>query len=136
MVNTDKSQEAGLVAHILRVFEAKKDTRAQTAASAEEAGKPEKVIGMEIKQRLGTVKYSVDGNYPHITVDEAICEKCPHHFCVMACPAQCYTLTKDKKLVFQYEDCVECGACSIACDQGSVTWHYPKAGNGVIYKYG
>jgi len=43
MVNTDKSQEAGLVAHILRVFEAKKDTGAQTAASAEEAGKPEKL---------------------------------------------------------------------------------------------
>jgi ferredoxin like protein len=92
-------------------------------------------VNVDIKERLGKTKYDVDKNYAHITVNENICAKCPHHFCVMACPAQCYTL-QDGKLVFQYEDCVECGTCSIACDQGSVTWHYPKAGKGVIYKYG
>jgi ferredoxin like protein len=90
---------------------------------------------MDIKERLGTLKYDVDKEYAHITVDEKICEKCPHHFCVMACPVQCYTL-QNGKLIFNYEDCVECGTCSIACDQGSVTWHYPKAGKGVIYKFG
>ena len=90
---------------------------------------------IDIKEKLGTIKYDVDKEYPHITVDDAICAKCPHHFCIMACPAQCYTL-QNGKLLFNYEDCVECGTCSVACDQGSVTWHYPKAGKGVVYKQG
>jgi ferredoxin like protein len=90
---------------------------------------------VDIKERLGKTKYDVDKSFAHITVDDRICEKCPHHFCVMACPAQCYTM-QDGKLSFQYEDCVECGTCSVACDQGSVKWQFPKAGKGVIYKYG
>jgi len=90
---------------------------------------------MDIKERLGLNKYDIDKEYAHITINEEICEKCPHHFCVLACPANCYNLINGK-IVFNYEDCVECGTCSVACDRGSVSWHYPKSNHGIIYKYG
>jgi ferredoxin like protein len=95
-----------------------------------------KVDYVEIKRRLGTLRYHTDSaEHAHITVKPPICAKCPHSFCTYVCPAQCYQRI-DGRLVFKYEDCVECGACAIACDQGSVTWNYPRGGYGVRYAYG
>lgn len=91
---------------------------------------------VEIKKRLATLRSSIDGpEHAHITVKPAICARCPHSFCTFACPAQCYQRIEGR-LVFRYEDCIECGACAIACDQGSVTWNYPRGGHGIRYRYG
>lgn len=90
---------------------------------------------MHIKQRLGLLTYNTDRDYEHIRVTPEICASCPHHFCTYACPAQCFEVVEGR-LVFRYEDCVECGMCDIACDQGSVKWTLPKGGFGVRYKFG
>ncbi len=91
---------------------------------------------VEIKRRLATLRYATDApERAHITVKPAICAKCPHSFCTNVCPAQCYQRIEGR-LVFRYEDCVECGACAIACDQGSVTWKMPRGPYGVRYAYG
>jgi ferredoxin like protein len=91
---------------------------------------------IEIKQRLGTLRYRTDTpDNAHITVKPEICAKCPHSFCTIACPAKCYQRIEGK-LVFKYEDCVECGACAIACDQGSVTWNHPRGPYGIRYAFG
>jgi ferredoxin like protein len=91
---------------------------------------------IEIKQRLGTLRYRTDSaENAHITVKPEICAKCPHSFCTIACPAKCYQRIEGK-LVFKYEDCVECGACAIACDQGSVTWNNPRGPFGIRYAFG
>lgn len=91
---------------------------------------------IEIKRRLGTLRFSTDSpDHAHITVKPAICAKCPHSRCTLACPAQCYERIEGR-LVFRYEDCVECGACAIACDQGSVSWSFPRGAHGVRYAYG
>jgi ferredoxin like protein len=90
---------------------------------------------LEIKQRLGLIGYNIDKEYEHIHVTPEICAKCPHYFCTYACPAQCFTLVEGR-LVYRYEDCVECGTCDIACDQGSVKWTHPRGGFGVKYKFG
>jgi ferredoxin like protein len=91
---------------------------------------------IEIKRRLGTLRYQTDSkDHAHIRVKPEICLRCPHSFCTFVCPAQCYERI-DGRLVFRYEDCVECGACAIACDQGSVTWTYPRGTFGVRYRYG
>jgi len=39
---------------------------------------------------------------------------------------------------FQFEDCIECGTCLYACDQGAVEWKNPdpEAGRGVNWNYG
>ena len=33
-----------------------------------------------------------------------------------------------------YETCLECGACPIICDRGSITWSYPRGGYGVCFR--
>jgi ferredoxin like protein len=95
-----------------------------------------KVEFVEIKRRLGTLRYNTDSaDHAHITTKPEICRRCAHSFCTFVCPAQCYSRI-DGRLVFRYEDCVECGACAIACDQGSVSWSYPRGTHGVRYAYG
>jgi ferredoxin like protein len=94
------------------------------------------VEAVEIKRRLATLRYTTDSKeHAHITVKPPICAKCPHSFCTFVCPAKCYERI-DGRLVFRYEDCVECGACDVACDQGSVTWSMPRGPYGVRYAYG
>ena len=91
---------------------------------------------IEIKRRLATLRYATDAKeHAHITVRPEICAPCPHSRCTVACPAKCYERI-DGRLVFRYEDCLECGACDIACDQGSVTWNLPRGRFGVRYAYG
>jgi ferredoxin like protein len=101
------------------------------------AGSPApKVDYVEIKRRLATLRFTTDSpEHAHITTKPEICAKCPHSFCTFVCPAQCYQRIEGR-LVFRYEDCVECGACAIACDQGSVTWNFPRGPYGVRYAYG
>ncbi|MCI4348976.1 MAG: 4Fe-4S dicluster domain-containing protein [Thermoplasmata archaeon] len=94
------------------------------------------VEAIEIKRRLGTLRFQTDSpEHAHITVKPEVCAQCPHSLCTFVCPAQCYERIEGK-LVFRYEDCVECGACDIACDQGSVTWNFPRGTFGVRYAYG
>lgn len=90
------------------------------------------------KNKLGSLEYNVDEHKnAHITVDYAICAKCPHQNCVWGCPVQCYTFVDlPQNIVFQFEDCVECGTCFVMCDQGSVKWNNPRGTFGVKYRYG
>ena len=95
------------------------------------------------KNVLGTTEYKVDESVnAHIVVDYSICALCPHQNCVWGCPVQCYTMLdkpqteNNSPILFQYEDCVECGTCFIQCDQGSVKWSNPRGSFGVKYKYG
>ena len=36
--------------------------------------------------------------------------------------------------IVQYENCMECGACRIACPKGAINWNYPNDNCGIIYK--
>lgn len=96
---------------------------------------------LKLTERLGLVSYrnqSITDFKPHIIVDTDICNTiCPHKCTTWICPAYCYTL--EKGIVrFQVEDCIECGSCMYACDQGAVTWNYPEPeiGRGVTWNFG
>jgi ferredoxin like protein len=92
-------------------------------------------VSDNIKERLATLK-TKPSKKAHIVVDTAICEqKCPHHCTTLVCPAGCYEFM-DGKMTFRYEDCVECGTCLHACDQGALTWNYPDSGCGVSFNLG
>jgi ferredoxin like protein len=97
---------------------------------------------MTIAERLGTVNYRNQDRRdarPHILVDTNICNtRCPHKATTYVCPANCYTLDEAGLVHFQFEDCIECGTCMYACDQGAVSWHYPdpELGRGVNWNYG
>lgn len=91
---------------------------------------------IDIKNMLGVTDWVTDAHEnAHITVDPEICAKCPHHLCIAGCPTKCFTFYEET-MVFQYEDCIECGACSIMCDQGSVQWNNPRGTYGVKYNQG
>lgn len=98
---------------------------------------------LEIKARLGLIPYNIDAHEnAHITIDQHVCEDCPDHMCMFACPAECFYLQEWAKkpgksvMHFRYEDCVECGTCHTMCTHGSVKWSNPRGGFGVKYQYG
>lgn len=97
---------------------------------------------LSISERLGKVSYRNQGRSDataHIVVDTEICNNaCPHKGTTYMCPANCYTLDDEGHVHFQVEDCIECGTCMYACDQGAVTWNYPdpETGFGVTWNMG
>ena len=72
---------------------------------------------------------------PHIQVDHAKCRTCPHKLCTCVCPAENYKMNGDDDITFSWEGCLECGTCRIICDQGALTWEYPRGGYGISYRY-
>ena len=87
-----------------------------------------------VEDKLAVNKYDVDRDV-HIRIREDICKVCNGHYCVYACPADCYKLT-DEHITFSYEGCLECGSCRIVCKLGAVEWNLPRGGFGVCYEYG
>lgn len=93
----------------------------------------EKMSQKIIDEKLALLKYKSDTN-SHIEVDNEICATCKTKDCLNVCPAKVYK--KDgENIKVEYENCLECGACYVACPKKSIKWCYPKSGCGVIYKY-
>ncbi len=92
---------------------------------------------LSLDRRLGLDKYEIDSQ-SHIEVDQEKCAKCETKVCLYVCPAEVYKLEGDR-IVCNYEDCLECGTCQIACHSGGmggITWHNPRGGFGISYRYG
>ena len=91
---------------------------------------------MDIEAKLGLNVFKIDEE-PHILIDHEVCQtECRVQYCLTICPAELYTLDNEGKIQVNYEGCLECGACFIACPYGALTWHYPRAGYGVQYRFG
>ena len=90
---------------------------------------------MTIEEKLLKTRFVVNSGTPHITVDTSLCPDCSDEPCLTVCPVQCYQKEKNR-IVFSWENCVECGSCRIVCPTGAVTWNYPWGGFGVCYRYG
>jgi ferredoxin like protein len=91
---------------------------------------------MNIEAKLGLDVFKVDTE-PHIVIKHEICQaKCQIRYCLNICPADLYTLDKQDEVQVNYEGCLECGACLIACEYEGLTWQYPRAGYGVQYRFG
>jgi ferredoxin like protein len=91
---------------------------------------------MNIEAKLGLDVFKIDAE-PHIVIDHEVCRaKCQIRYCLHICPAGLYTVDQQGEVQVNYEGCLECGACFIACTYEALTWHYPKAGHGVQYRFG
>ncbi len=91
---------------------------------------------MSIEARLGLNVFGLD-KQPHIIIHQEICDaKCTLRPCIFVCPAKQYSLDAEKKMHVNYEGCLECGTCLIACQDGALEWAYPRAGYGVQYRFG
>ena len=91
-----------------------------------------------VDEKLGRVEYKKDTESHIFIKDESVClEKCPEKFCVTGCPAQVYVWEEGlKKIVVNYENCIECGACRMLCPLDNINCHWPRGGFGVKYKFG
>ncbi|MFM8483273.1 MAG: ferredoxin family protein [Actinomycetota bacterium] len=70
----------------------------------------------------------------HITVNGDTCRGCTTRECVVACPANLFVPTSDGGILFNYENCFECGTCYMVCNRdGAITWTYPDGGYGIVF---
>lgn len=91
---------------------------------------------MNIDKKLYTLKYSPD-SMSHLVPNADDCIMCQGRPCTFICPANVYEWDEeDKKLIVNFENCLECGACRIACEKKSLGWEYPKGTKGVTFKNG
>lgn len=99
-----------------------------------EAGRTDAWGTMAFEDRMATVDFRV-AERAHIEVDGEVCRSCTTRSCVGACPAALFVPTADGGILFNYEECFECGTCYMICNnEGAITWSYPEGGHGVVYK--
>ena len=91
-----------------------------------------------LADRLFLVKYEIDEENCHLVItDPADCKRCEDKPCICRCPAEVYRWEEEEEtLEVAYENCLECGACRVACPYDNIDWSYPRGGFGVAYKYG
>jgi ferredoxin like protein len=89
---------------------------------------------ISFEDRMDTVEFRV-AERAHITVDGDACNGCTTKACVVACPANLFVPTADGGILFNYEQCFECGTCYMVCNtEGAITWDYPEGGHGVVFR--
>jgi ferredoxin like protein len=89
---------------------------------------------IDFSDRMSLVEFDV-ATTAHIVVDGEICRSCTTRTCVSACPANLFAPTSDGGILFNYEECFECGTCYMLCNnEGAITWNYPEGGHGVIFR--
>jgi ferredoxin like protein len=85
-------------------------------------------------ERMATVEFRVSDR-AHIVVDSDVCRSCTTKACVVACPANLFVPTTDGGVLFNYEECFECGTCYLVCNhEGALSWSYPVGGHGVVFR--
>lgn len=95
-----------------------------------------KGVPENVDDKLFSVKYN-PAEKPHLIANQELCKECKEKSCTNFCPAHVYEWDEEgQKLLVGYENCLECGACRIACPSKSIEWDYPKGGCGVTFKCG
>ena len=85
-------------------------------------------------EHMSTVDFEV-AQRPHIIVNSEVCRSCRTTDCVYACPAKLFVPTSDGGILFNYEQCFECGTCYLVCNgEGALRWTYPDGGFGVVFR--
>jgi len=88
---------------------------------------------LSFESLMGTVEFRVH-EQAHIVVDDRKCVDCSVRGCIAACPANLFVPTADGGILFNYEQCFECGTCYLVCnEEGAITWSYPEGGHGVVF---
>jgi ferredoxin like protein len=86
------------------------------------------------EEKMRTVRFRIDDT-PHIVLDPAKCRTCSAKSCVSACPASLFVLLDDGSVLFNYDQCFECGTCDLVCSvEGALYWTYPAGGFGVTFR--
>ena len=90
----------------------------------------------DVEKELSTIKYNPD-KVSHLNPDLDMCKICITKVCTKICPASVYSWDKENdKLIVNFDNCLECGACRITCEKKSLKWEYPKGNKGVTFRQG
>lgn len=91
---------------------------------------------IDFEDRMASVAFDVAPR-AHITLDATVCEGCSARACLTVCPARLFVELGDGGILFNYEQCFECGSCYLVCnEEGALTWSYPEGGKGVVLRRG
>lgn len=93
---------------------------------------------MKLEDKLFLDQYRVDTK-AHLKIkDPERCLQCKEQQCTWICPAGVYKWDEDgQKIIVGWENCMEMGACIVACNQfDNIEMHYPKGGYGISYRFG
>jgi ferredoxin like protein len=97
------------------------------------AGGSERWPELSFEDLIGSTRFDIHER-AHITVDDTICGGCTTRECLVACPAKLFVPTSSGGILFNYEQCFECGTCYLVCNnEGAITWTYPEGGHGVVF---
>jgi len=98
--------------------------------------------GGEARTRAIEARLYADETRPdavsHLEIaDSGACIECPDRPCVLVCPSATYKWNEeDRRIVVNFENCLECGTCRMVCPKANITWRYPMGGMGICYRYG
>ncbi len=85
-------------------------------------------------EKMQTTRFKVDDT-PHIVVETEKCRTCEVRSCITVCPANLFVPLDDGSILFNYEQCFECGSCYFVCaEKKAIRWTYPKGGYGVTFR--
>ena len=86
------------------------------------------------EEKMRTAHFKVD-SVPHIWLEADKCRSCSVRACITVCPANLFVELDDGSVLFNYEQCFECGSCYFVCTQeGAIHWTYPRGGYGVSFR--
>ena len=98
-------------------------------------------VDVTVETKLGTLEWKKSPE-AHITLKDAsesspCTTRCKDKPCTTVCPAKVYEWeAAHNKVIVNYENCIECGACSMLCPFDNISCDWPAGGMGVKYKYG
>ena len=90
---------------------------------------------VSFEDRMGTVEFRVARAGPHHRRRRLVPRAArPRRASPPARPT-CSCPRRDGGILFNYEQCFECGTCYMVCNtEGAITWTYPDGGHGVVFR--
>ena len=94
---------------------------------------------MQLQDKISLIKFDPSDTMQHVAIyNQHSCTNCEEKHCLTICPTDvfkwdCHT---DSPIVVEYKQCVECGACRLACQFDNILFFYPPGGKGVSFREG
>ncbi|WP_425061010.1 hypothetical protein SCACP_17770 [Sporomusa carbonis] len=94
---------------------------------------------MTLNDKIALINFNPDDTRQHVAiVSQEQCCNCQDKQCLNVCPTRVFKwdYQPGSPILVYYQQCVECGACRLACQFNNVEFEYPYGGYGVAYREG